>query len=94
MFQRSRHPSASPVARGMNAAAVLAGADATPRDVSGRRRVLDPLRTPRARSAPNANGRRSRLPGRRSDQLPGGDATSNEWIVVKRHLHNLEAISS
>jgi hypothetical protein len=42
MFPRSRHPCAGLIARGANAAAVVAGADATPRDLSGLSRVLDP----------------------------------------------------
>jgi hypothetical protein len=42
MFPRSRHPCAGLIARGTIAAAVVARADATPRDLSGLSRVLDP----------------------------------------------------
>src|SRR5882757_2747807 len=42
MFPRSSHLFASLIALGTTAAAVLAGADATPRDLPGWGRVLDP----------------------------------------------------
>ena len=44
MFPRPSHLSAGLIALGTIAAAALAGGDATPRDLSGRGRVLDPSR--------------------------------------------------